>query len=272
MDNKNIVIAVTDVEALSRTLSDIAEWIKKLGQRARVTLLYVADAEVESAAPVLEDIKIKELRLSALAEKFEELGVEATLKLKVGAPAREIVGEAKESGAFAILASTDARAGTIFGSATEEVIKRAPCPVIVFKPKLLKFTEKIALNLSSRIKRIATLGIFEKRGKSLAVKEAGEVREVKPEPEAVFSAEAKYPAHAPHVHHPEPRQKELRFAAAYGAAALVLYAAIFQFSSAMESITLQKNFLSVALVLGIALAAAYTYGNTISHALKYRGL
>ncbi len=74
------------------------------------------------------------------------------------------------------------------------------------------------------------------------------------------------------VEYPDSRQRELKASEAYGVAALLLYAAIFASSGVIRGILLQKSFVSVALILGIVLAVAYIYGNTVSHALKYLGI
>ncbi|WP_456475436.1 universal stress protein [Candidatus Pyrohabitans sp.] len=159
MADKNVVIAVTDVGVLNKTLPSMVEWMKKLSGNVRATLLYVAEVnDMEAATPVLEEMRIKEAQLRELAEEFEQHGVEARPKLKAGRVASEIVQEARKVGAFAILMSTNGRSGfsrVLAGSMIEEVIRRASCPVVVFKPRLLKFTDKIALILSSKIKKLS---------------------------------------------------------------------------------------------------------------------
>jgi nucleotide-binding universal stress UspA family protein len=159
MADKNVVIAVTDVGVLRKALPSMVEWTNKLTGNVKATLLYVAEVhDMEAATPVLEDMRIKKAQLRELAEEFAQHGIEAKIKLKAGRLAREIVREARETGAFAILMSTDGRAGlsrVLAASVIEEVIRRAPCPVVVFKPKLLRFTDKIALTLSSRIKKLS---------------------------------------------------------------------------------------------------------------------
>lgn len=159
MADKNVVIAVTDAGVLSKALPSMVEWMKKLNGNVKATLLYVAEVnDLEAATPVLEEMRIKEAQLRELAEEFEQYGVEVKPKLKAGRVASEIVHEARKVGAFAILTSTNGRSGlsrVLAGSMIEEVIRRAPCPVVVFKPRLLKFTDKIALILSSKIKKLS---------------------------------------------------------------------------------------------------------------------
>ncbi len=165
MTYKNVVIAVTDIRVLRKALPNMVEWMNKLTGDVKATLLYVAEvSDMEAATPVLEDMRIKEVQLRELAEEFAQHGIRAKFKLKAGSLSREIVREARETGAFAILMSTDGRAGLsrmLTASVIEEVIKRAPCPVVVFKPKLLRFTDKIALTLSSRIKKLSASAALE---------------------------------------------------------------------------------------------------------------
>lgn len=105
---------------------------------------------------------------------------------------------------------------------------------------------------------------------------AQEVNALKPE--VVFLTDSKLAKHLKkdiiglQVEFPNPRKRELRKSAVYGAAALLLYAAIFTSFEVIKGILTQKNFASVALVLGTVLAVAYTYGNAISHAFKYLGI
>ncbi len=97
-------------------------------------------------------------------------------------------------------------------------------------------------------------------------------------PEVVFLTDSKLAKHLRkdiiglQVEFPNPRKRELRASAVYGAAALLLYAAIFTSFGIIKGILTQKSFVSVALILGTVLAVAYIYGNTIAHALKYLGI
>jgi nucleotide-binding universal stress UspA family protein len=158
MEDKNIIIGVTDLELTTKTLPNMVEWLRKLSGRLRVTLLYVEDAcGTEAAIPVLEDIRAKDAELMKLAKEFEIYGIPARTRVKVGVPADEIIREARSKGAFAILMSALARSGisrVLFSSVVEDVIRRSPCPVVVFKPRLLRFTERIGVALSSRINKL----------------------------------------------------------------------------------------------------------------------
>ncbi|WP_309493778.1 hypothetical protein [Candidatus Hecatella orcuttiae] len=137
-------------------------------------------------------------------------------------------------------------------------------------------------NAKSLLKRLAPA--FEKRGIETeplvrvcsTERLAKEVNALKPE--VVFLTDSKLAKHLKkdiiglQVEYPNPRKKELRVSAAYGAAAFLLYAAIFTSFGAIKGILTQKSFVSVALILGTVLAVAYIYGNTIAHVLKYLGI
>ncbi|WP_456475437.1 hypothetical protein [Candidatus Pyrohabitans sp.] len=126
--------------------------------------------------------------------------------------------------------------------------------------------------------------VFEKRGIETEIcvrvspveNLAREINALKPE--VVFFAESKLAKHLKkhtlglQVEYPNPRKRELRVSAAYGAAALLLYAVIFASFGIIKGVLTQKGFVSVFLILGTVLAVAYIYGNTIAHALKYLGI
>jgi len=166
MSDKKIVIAVTGVKVMAKVLPSMVEWIEKLMGRVSATLLYTADVyDMEAAVPVLEDMRIKDVQLTKLTKEFTLHDITANPKVAVGVPANEIVREARKTGAFAILMSTAGKgrlSKVLFGSAVEAVIRRAPCPVVVFKPSLQRFTEKIGVAPSSRIKKLHTNAALNK--------------------------------------------------------------------------------------------------------------
>jgi nucleotide-binding universal stress UspA family protein len=138
MTDKNVIIVITDIQILREVLPSIIEWMDKLTGDVKTILLHVKT-----------DIKtniINETQLKELMKEFAQHGIRTKLKQRTGSLSKEIIREAREIGAFAILMSSDSRAGLSKALATtliEELIRYAPCPVVVFKPKLLKFSEKI---------------------------------------------------------------------------------------------------------------------------------
>jgi nucleotide-binding universal stress UspA family protein len=105
---------------------------------------------------------------------------------------------------------------------------------------------------------------------------AEEINSLKPE--VVFLAEGRLSRRLKRsivglqVEYPNPWKKELRVSAAYGAAALLLYTAIFTSFGVIKGIITEKGLISVGIILGTVLAVAYLYGNTIAHALRYLGI
>ncbi|NOZ58571.1 MAG: universal stress protein [Euryarchaeota archaeon] len=163
MTGRNILIVVSDSGNFKKILPEMVEWMRALGDRINATLLGVAEF-AEAATPVLEEMKLKRVLLEELASELERHGIAADIRIRTGELAKEVVEEAGRLGAFAILMTTGGRAGALRAgiSTVNQVIRRAPCPVVVFKPRLLKFTDRVALTLSSRIKRLTAKPAMER--------------------------------------------------------------------------------------------------------------
>ena len=157
MTHKEILITAMDVDVLKRTIPEMVKWLRKLGGEISCSLVYVCDSDMEAATPLMKDIEIKRHQLEELADEFAKYGFDVdSTRVVVGSPAEEIANVAKELNAYALLLSVSNR--SIPGSYRElvdRIIKKTPCPVVVFKPKLLKFTEKVSLILSSRFKKLS---------------------------------------------------------------------------------------------------------------------
>lgn len=79
-------------------------------------------------------------RLEALAGEVRQNGVVVHLILKEGTPFREIPKVVKEVSADLIVLGTHGRTGLdrfMMGSVAERVARRAPCPILLVKPKAL---------------------------------------------------------------------------------------------------------------------------------------
>ena|SRR5579871_1148790 len=79
-------------------------------------------------------------QLEALAWEVQQQGVKVHPTLKEGVPFREIPKAAKEMEADLIVLGTHGRTGLdrfLMGSVAEEVARRAPCPILLIKPKTL---------------------------------------------------------------------------------------------------------------------------------------
>ena len=76
-------------------------------------------------------------RLAALADTHISKGGEATLEVRIGRPADEIVAAATESKCDLIVMSTHGHTGldrVVIGSVADRVARLAPCPVFLMRP------------------------------------------------------------------------------------------------------------------------------------------
>lgn len=76
-------------------------------------------------------------RLSSLADTHISEGVEATLEVRIGRPAEQIVAAASESKCDLIVMSTRGHSGLdrlLIGSVADRVARLAPCPVFLMRP------------------------------------------------------------------------------------------------------------------------------------------
>jgi len=89
---------------------------------------------------ILVDLKAgAERSLATMGEKVEKHpGVTLRTKVLTGAPAREIVREAREGGYDLVVVGTHGRTGlrhVFLGSVAENVVRLAPCPVVTVRLK-----------------------------------------------------------------------------------------------------------------------------------------
>ncbi|MFO0934973.1 MAG: universal stress protein [Gemmataceae bacterium] len=114
---------------------------------SRIHLLYVIpDSSLvlpEAIVPAVTQIPdITEMQKSAgegLHKVVEEFGLEnfqVTFESRLGSPADEIIGAAKDSSANLIVIGTHGRgaiAHFLLGSVAEQVVRHAPCPVLTVR-------------------------------------------------------------------------------------------------------------------------------------------
>ncbi len=142
------ILAPTDFSAFGEVgLRAAAELASRVG--ARILLLHVVpEDELEALAgahqprhPVdliyqdLEAALLDQFRRVVPAEVRRGLAVEPAVT--VGAPTMEIVRAAQLKGADVIVMGTHGRTGlarVVLGSVTEQVVRRAPCPVLTVRP------------------------------------------------------------------------------------------------------------------------------------------
>ncbi len=160
MVNKTVIIPVIDIKSIDSAMPSIVEWLTRLRSNVRVRLIHTIDSHgLDAATPTLEEMRIKNIQLRELAEKFEVHDMTASHKVKIGSIMDMVVDEARNSNAFSVLLCTDGRSGftkLLAGNVVNGIINKSPCPVVVFKPKLVKFTDKITQDISSRFKRFTS--------------------------------------------------------------------------------------------------------------------
>ena len=93
------------------------------------------DAELyRSLSAELE--KLGRVALERLSERVHSAGLSVSTSLRRGAPAAEVVAEAKEWGADVIVVSTHGRSGLarlVLGSVANQIVNQACCPVLLYR-------------------------------------------------------------------------------------------------------------------------------------------
>src|SRR5436189_4093250 len=99
-----------------------------------------ADVTLTQVVPTPEATEVEQasLYLNTLAAGLREKGLVIDLRVRTGKPADTLLDLAKEGGYSMILMCSKARTGLprlIYGSVTEEVLRRSPVPVLVAHPR-----------------------------------------------------------------------------------------------------------------------------------------
>ena len=138
----NRVVIPVDTTDLSKVAAEQGAYFAKL-LNVEVSIISVNDSRQYMLSKMLEE-KIEREKLTAIDEVrkiTEEQGVITTTKLAAGAPATEIVKFVKDDDLI-VMASKGRKGFNKFflGSVSEEVLKTAPCNVMVIKEKTKKWT------------------------------------------------------------------------------------------------------------------------------------
>jgi len=142
MKTINRVVIPVDTTDVSRIAAEQGAFFAKL-LKVEISIISVNDARQYMLSKMLEE-KIEREKLTAIEEVkkiTEEQGVVTTTKLTAGAPAAEIVKFVKDDDLI-VMASKGRKGFNKFllGSVSEEVLKTAPCTVMVIKEKTKKWT------------------------------------------------------------------------------------------------------------------------------------
>jgi len=135
---KKILVPVDFSECSDKALGYAAALARKFS--AQLTLLHVV--QPYPAVPDLYNLPVDSLPdtkedLEALRKVVGE-SVKCQTSVRFGKPATEIIGAAADLDVDLIILSTHGHTGVtraILGSTTELVVRRAPCPVLVVRPK-----------------------------------------------------------------------------------------------------------------------------------------
>ena len=142
MKGINRVVIPVDSSDVSKIAAEQGAYFAKL-LNVEVSIISVNDSRQYMLSKILEE-KIEREKQSAIDEVkkiTEEQGVMTTTKLAAGAPAVEIVKYVNDDDLI-VMASQGKKGFNKFflGSVSEEVLKTAPCAVMVIKEKTKKWT------------------------------------------------------------------------------------------------------------------------------------
>ena len=142
MKGINRVVIPVDTSDVSKVAAEQGAYFAKL-LNVEVSIISVNDSRQYMLSKILEE-KIEREKQSAIDEVkkiTEEQGVLTTTKLAAGAPAVEIVKYVNDDDLI-VMASQGRKGFNKFflGSVSEEVLKTAPCAVMVIKEKTKKWT------------------------------------------------------------------------------------------------------------------------------------
>ncbi|MFO7820425.1 MAG: universal stress protein [Halanaerobacter sp.] len=133
--NQGKVLLATDFSKRAEKLTDTLVELKNVGM-AEVVILQVLDVDFNIPQAVDYSKKADKKLLERSREKAEEMGLEATVEVKVGETEQQIVKTAEEEDCDLILLGSHG-GGTIknilLGSTTHNVIRKTKIPVLIEK-------------------------------------------------------------------------------------------------------------------------------------------
>ncbi len=150
---KRIIVPI-DFSDCSRKALEYAAATAR-AHRSKLTILHVfeesfiepyvraANTEEEAQEIVRGIEKDNEVKYDDFLKKIDLSGVEYDRLLRMGIPSNEIVETAREQKAQLIVMGTHGRSGIkhmLVGSDAEEVVRNAPCDIVVVKPEKFKFS------------------------------------------------------------------------------------------------------------------------------------
>ncbi len=142
MKTINRVVIPVDTMDVSKIAAEQGAFFAKL-LNVEISIISVNDSRQYMLSKLLEE-KIQQEKLSAIEEVkkiTEEKGIVTSTKMTAGEPASEIVKFVKDDDLI-VMASKGRKGFNKFllGSVSEEVLKTAPCTVMVIKEKTKRWT------------------------------------------------------------------------------------------------------------------------------------
>jgi nucleotide-binding universal stress UspA family protein len=175
MEGKKVLMAITTpvIGETRAFVKDTIDWIRTFKGKCELIALYVMDGSLSYSrgfkSPkkflstalkerVITDIVEAEELMGEVKEIFTEEGVKTATRIRRGDPVKEIIDEARDSRADLILLKGKGRGfrKTVLGGMADDLINKAPCPVVVISPKLKRLSEKIRPSTSTRYKKFST--------------------------------------------------------------------------------------------------------------------
>ena len=134
---RKILVPVDFSECSEKALQYAIPFAKQFG--AEITLVHVIQYSVQAPEMILaaDTTQAAKEGVDALVQKVGD-AVMCRAVVRVGKPADEIVEAATQGGADLIILSTHGRSGLahlLLGSTAEQVVRHAPCPVLVVRER-----------------------------------------------------------------------------------------------------------------------------------------
>jgi nucleotide-binding universal stress UspA family protein len=176
MEGKKVLMAITTpvIRETKAFVKDTVDWIKTFKGKCELIALYAMDSSLSYSSGfkspkkfylstalkerVITDIVEAEELMGEVKEIFAEEGIKTAIKIRMGDPVKEIINEARSSRANLILVRGKRRSfrKTALESMTDDLINKAPCPVVVISPKLKRLSEKIRSSIDAHYKKFST--------------------------------------------------------------------------------------------------------------------
>lgn len=135
---------IEQVPAHPGTEGDMPEWVRRWSQRQiRGGQDHSQDRnrDEQAQSDALERVLARKAALQQLADTFDTAGIKYELRGAIGNPAEHIVQMAEEANADFVVVSSQGQSSVreaLFGSLAQNLLRSAPCPVIVVREDIFE--------------------------------------------------------------------------------------------------------------------------------------